>query len=350
MVEYTPEECLRLHNEGMTWPEIGDLFGLGEDAPRKLVTRWQERQKEPELESIEGLKPEDVWPDALEVLEKADRAFRQRRVKQQKRDAQTIAISKGPVGIAFVADQHFGSSGSNVKLAMKHAELIAETPGLYAFQVGDLVDSFVLQKYMKIRHNAPLGIIEEWSLVKLYLETIAPKLLGILDGNHDHWMEILTGLPVLADVVENIKGDVLYDAHEIIARIVIGGLEEWILRLRHDWPGHSQYNPYHGVMKAAKFDRPFHIGVGAHDHKGAMAATFRVSFDAVKIQTAVAVKCGTYKRFDRYQREQGFPLTSPKIVPVVVLHTEPRNVLAFDELEVAADYLNVLWRTGHQET
>ena len=339
MADYTVKELEELRAKGLRWAEIGDLYGVGEDAPRKYLARNQE----PELESIEGLTPADAWPDPQEVLEKATRAFENRKAKQEKRDAQTIAISKGPVGLAFVADQHFGSSGADAKRAMEHAKLIADTPGLYAFIVGDLVDSFVLNKYLKIRHNAPLGIIEEWALVKLYLETIAPKLLGILDGNHDHWMEILTGLPVLADVVERIKGDVLYDAHEIIARIVVGGLEEWMLKMRHDWPGHSQYNPYHGIMKATKFDRPFHIGVGAHDHRGAMAATFRVSFDAVRIQTAVAVKCGTYKRFDRYQREQGFPLTSPKIAPVVVLHTEPRNVLAFDELEVAADYLNTVY-------
>ena len=287
--------------------------------------------------------PADVWPDPMEVLEKADKAFQNRQRKQRKRDAQTVAISKGPVGVAFVADQHFGSSGSNAKLAMEHARLIADTPGLYAFIVGDLVDSFVLNKYLKIRHNAPLGIIEEWALVKLYLETIAPKLLGILDGNHDHWMEILTGLPVLADIVERVKSNVLYDAHEIVARVVVGGLEDWIFKLRHGWAGHSQYNPFHGIMKATMFDRPFHVGVGAHDHKGAMAATFRVSFDAINVETAVAIKCGTYKRFDRYQREQGFPLTTPKIAPVVVLQTEPRNLMVFDEIEVAANYLKALY-------
>jgi len=39
MPDYTAEECARLHTEGMTWAEIGKLFGKGEDAPRKLVAR-----------------------------------------------------------------------------------------------------------------------------------------------------------------------------------------------------------------------------------------------------------------------------------------------------------------------
>jgi len=341
MAEYTAEECARLHAEGKTWAEIGALFGKGEDAPRKLVARAG--VEEPVIESIEGYTPLDEWPDPLDVLAKQQHAFQERKRKQHKKLAQHVAISHAPVGLAFLADQHFGSSGCNAHLAIEHAQLVRDTPGLYAFLVGDLVDSFVLQKYLKLRHNAPLGIVEEWSLVKYYLEIISPKLLGILDGNHDKWVQILTGLPVMGDFVASIKPKVLYDHDEILARLIVEGTEEWVLKMRHSWAGNSQYNPYHGIMKATKFDRPFHIGVGAHDHKGAMTATFRVSFDEVRVQTAAAVKCGTYKRYDRYQRECGFPMTGPKIAPVVVLQTEPRNLLAFDEITVAADYLTALY-------
>lgn len=343
MSEYTPTECKRLHDEeGLTWAEIGAMFDLGEDAPRKLVARWEERWA-PELETIEGVGPEDEWPDAQEVLEKQKRAFELRKQKQVRKQAQRVGFSKGPVGIAFLADQHLGSSGSDAGLAMEHAQLVCDTPGLYAVLVGDLVDSFILQKYFQLRHNAPLGVIEEWALVKLYLETVAPKLIGVLDGNHDAWPDLVTGLPVLADFLAQKKRQVLYDKHEILARVRVGPHEEWVIKARHQWAGSSQYNPFHGIMKATMFDRPFHVGIGAHDHRGAMVATFRVAFDEVLVETAAAVKCGTYKRFDRYQRERGFPLTGPKVAPVVIFQTEPRNLMAFDEIEVAADYLNTLY-------
>lgn len=330
----------------LTWAEIGSKVGWSGECARSRWRRSMKKMDAPVVENLGGFRALHAWPLPEEVMKKAKQRFDERRTKEKLKQSQKIKFSHGPVGIAFVADQHFGDSGVDTERAIRDAILIRDTPGLYAFQVGDLVNSFILKVLSSVRLNDSMDIKEEWTLAKFYLELLQEKLLGVLDGNHEQWVETLTGIPWMAEIVKSVTENALYDPHEILTTVVVGE-ESWKLKLRHSWSGRSQDNPFHGIMRSAKRDRPFHIGVGAHDHAGAMVATFRVSFNAEKTEKAVAIKCGSYKVYDDYMRRLGLPSQGPKIVPVVVLQDNPRNILVFDELQVATKYLNQMYKENN---
>lgn len=330
----------------LTWAEIGTQVSLSGIAARGRWRRAMGKLDVPTVENVAGFTATDVWPHPKDVLEEAGQKFEERKVKEELKRSQEIKFSHGPVGIAFVADQHFGDSGVDTERAIKDAELIRDTPGLYCFQVGDLVNTFILKVLSSARMNDSMDIRKEWTLAKLYLEILRDKWLGALDGNHEQWVETLTGIPWMAEIVGEVTENALYDPYEILTTIVVGK-ESWILKVRHSWGGRSQDNPFHGIMRAAKRDRPFHIGVGAHDHSGAMVATFRVSFNSSEMEKAAAIKCGTYKIYDDYMRKLGLPAQGPKIVPVVVLQDNPRNILVFDELQVAVSYLDQMYQENN---
>jgi len=335
MPDYTAEECARLHTEGMTWAEIGKLFGKGEDAPRKLVARAG--VEEPTVE-IHGLTATDNrWPDEDDVYDRACKEWHKTERRLEREIDQHIIFSHGPVGIAFAADLHFGGKGVNYPLAFAEAKMIAQTPGLFLFTVGDMVDDFIIGNLIRERLNARLSIRDEWALVRRYLRLASGKLIGACAGNHDNWITALTGLDYFKSELAQVNQSCLYDKDDLRTEVRIG-LETWNLRVRHSWRGSSIYNSTHGIERAQKWDQDFTIGVGAHDHVNGACRSFNAGGEQ-----GLAVKAGTYKVDDSFARRRGFPKSGPSTVATVVFDDDPRSITGFTNLAAACQYLSTLY-------
>lgn len=290
------------YGEGLTWEETAKQFGLSPAAARSRARRCpsynriKEGAPEPE---VSGIRAEQKI-DSDKTLERAIEEWKCSEQRRKKQDQQKISFERGPVALTWIADLHLGGPGVNYPRVFEEAELIANTPGMYVGVLGDLVDQFIISKLSHKYLRRHLSIPDEWVLLKKYLETLGNKLQVVVRGNHEGWMQALTGLDYFREAVEDVSPDVLYDRHDCSFKLEVGD-DAWRVRARHKWKGSSIYNPTHGIERAAKWDQDFDIGVGAHTHQGSFARGFDRGGEA-----AMALMCGSYKVEDEYASKQGF--------------------------------------------
>jgi hypothetical protein len=282
---------------------------------------------------IEGLTADDRIPDPSAVWRKAIEAQQTEEAKDERRNTASISFDAGcgPIGIAFLSDLHFGSAGVCYDALRSDAELVRDTPGLYAAYIGDGLDNWIvgnlmaLQRSQVMTHKEALALHEDW------LRTMGDKLLICVAGNHDKWSQAVSGLSYLRDVARDLP--CLYDDDECAFTLSVGPSRR-VFKLRHKWRGNSIYNPTHAIERDARFgDTPFDVGVGGHVHTGWYARNFHVHG-----RDCLAVQVGAYKRFDSFGRSLGFPETKHRGSGCLIID-EDGTMTPFQELREAAEYL-----------
>ncbi len=307
------------------------------DKMRQRLGIFTDERGAPEIVSSEGVTVEDAGGgDEEEVLRRAIADYAVVEAVAERKEQQYIEFSHGPFGIAFVADPHFGGTGTDYKRAFDEAEIIRNTPGMYAAFVGDGINNFIVGRLMRLTRDQRLTITDEWTLLKRYLGVLAPKLRIGVGGNHDYWTFMVSGIDYLRDVIESIAPGCIYDTDDSLVDIRCAGVS-WMARIRHKWQGSSIYNVTHGIERAAKWDQGFRLGVGAHTHRGGYARHFNVGG-----HDGMAVQVGTYKRFDAFARTVGFPRSNPSTAVVVVFDPETNSMTGFNSLHLASRFLGVL--------
>ncbi len=283
---------------------------------------------------IQGVTAGEQLPDAKAVLERSIARFNALRDSMTRRRNQFIRFPNRPIGIAFAADNHIGGEGVDYERMFAEAELIADTDNLYAINVGDLVDNFIVSKLLSLRLFTSTTIPEEWALAKLYLEIIGPKLLAVIGGNHDQWTSAMSGVDQLRNALSSIRPDVLYHTDELLVNIEVGPLVI-PARIRHKWQYHSVLNPTHGIERAFERDqaKPFRLGVGAHTHVSGLSRQFNAGGD-----TGLAVICGAYKVYDQFATKIGFAEANKSTAVTVIFHPE-HGMTGYDSLELAIEKL-----------
>jgi hypothetical protein len=118
---------------------------------------------------------------------------------------------------------------------------------------------------------------------------------------------------------------------------------EVIVNARHDFAGHSQYNPAHGVAKALMFGVRDHIAVAGHRH----VSGYGIIKDPDTGRVCHALQVASYKLLDRYALEKGFrdQRISPAAFTVIdpgLPETHPDMVKLFWDPVEGVEYLN--WR------
>lgn len=337
--------------EGLTWSEVGEQEGIRGRAAKSRSWRWEQahpaeaaaykgdHNKAPQVVRTEGVRAgEGETLDEDAVYERACQLWEHTQRLKERRVNQRIEFDHGPVALVEVADVHMGDMGVDYPRAFEEAELIAQTPGMYAVFAGDIVNQFVIGKLRQARDESSISIPEEWVLVRRYLRILAPKLLVVVGGNHDHWAKLLTGVDYFREVTASIREDVIYDADDVLITVQVG---DWEIptRIRHRWKGSSIYNPTHGLERSVKFDQRFLIGMGAHTHASGLTRSFNVEG-----RTGIAMLAGSYKRVDGFARRKGFPAPNQSTAVTVVIDDEERSLTGFDNLESAARYMSLLYR------
>lgn len=316
----------------------GTWRGIWKNNP-ELAQRARDAMEKPtaaRVVSSVGIQAADAWPDEDEVFARACKLFDQRSVIEAARQQQRIEFAgNGPVCIVQMADQHCGSAGSDYRRMEYEAQVVRDTPGMWAGTVGDLVDNFVFAWCTKIRQHTRLSITDEIVLARRYLGILAPKLLYAVGGNHDKWTMYLSGIDYFREVIAAANPSTIYDTDDSTIVIAVGG-HEWTLRIRHKWAGYSIYNPTHGIERAAKFDkgRYFDVGIGAHTHVSGLARPFNNGG-----KTGLAVQCGTYKLYDNYAVEGGFPEANKSTAIALMFDPRYGTVRAYENIDEAAEHL-----------
>lgn len=307
---------------------------------RELMKRGEHpSQQKPPTVSVQGVTPayeeineDDIWEQAV---------LKSRRVREinGRRHDQHITFSHGPVCLVFLADLHLGDTGVDYERLDDDIETIVETPGMYVVLVGDALNNFIVGRLKDIRMGAEFSISEEWVMVKRVLRKLAPKMIMSVSGNHDLWTFALTAVDYLEEIHARINPDILYSKYDNQVTVSVGE-EAHVLRARHKWKGYSQYNPTHGVEWAAKFDkgRHFDIGIAAHTHVSGLYRQFNNGG-----KTGHAIICGSYKIFDWYAEDKGFPLANEAAAVALLIDENGSAVAGTNNLDSAASYMRAIY-------
>lgn len=113
------------------------------------------------------------------------------------------------------------------------------------------------------------------------------------------------------------------------------------VNVRHDFTGHSMWNPAHGSMRAAQQGVKDHILVNGHKH----VTGYGIIKDGNSGLISHCIQVGSYKIYDRYAKEKGFrdQTVSPCAVTVIDPSADDVGLVqVFWDPELAADFLTWL--------
>lgn len=334
-----------------SWEEIGQYLNITAEAAR---CRYRRRSPETGAEPcplcgsyepvIRGVtafdlasSPEEAWQKAITLQKDKDQ------LRELEKEQQVCIPGEDAFGWAWISDTHFGGD-TDYKQIRRDAEIIRDTPRMWAAFNGDATNNWIWSKLMFLQRTQGITHDEEWALFLGWLDILGPKLKVVAMGNHDLWTMTLAGVDRMRDTAVQRDTAILYGHHEIAYDLVLGDAK-WRVKQRHKWRGSSIFNPTHGIEVGwERGGNEFDIGVGSHTHLGTICRPFFKHGT-----TRYAVLIGTYDQ-GRYGKELGMAPTVGTGCGAMVF--APTGSLFFcDNLEVAAWFLTWLneakpWRAN----
>jgi len=241
--------------------------------------------------------------------------------------------SPGPVIIAAVGDPHVDDDRCDIGRLVEDMELIGKTQGMYALHLGDLTNNWVGRLGRLYAHQSTKA--SDGIRLAEHIFKLAPPL-AVVAGNHDLWNE---GMSWLNFCVKQAGVEAkLVQAHGVRLELAFPGGRSIRIHARHDFPGHSQFNPNHGLVKEHLFGFRDHINIAGHKHIDAVSGApspegfihwaFRVSGYKAMEDYAVSINA----------KERKMAPTVALLIDVSARH-QAEVVKPFWCLEAAADYL-----------
>ena len=278
----------------------------------------------------------DETADLDEIISKRQREFRRRDAAEKSRRLINCKVNiEGPIGILHFGDPHIDDAGTSIDLLIRDVELIKGTEGLFGATVGDLANHWV-GRLARLHAKQSTTEAETWKLVEWFVTSI--DWLYIIGGNHDLWVG--NGDPV-EWMVRRQSG--VYEAHGARIGLRFPNNKEVRINARHDWTGHSQWNPTHGPAKAAQMGVDDHVVISGHRH----ISGYQIVKQPNSGLLTHAIRVASYKIHDTYAKELGLrnQNVSPSVLTVVrPEHSDdhPGLVTVFHDIETGVDFLKFL--------
>jgi hypothetical protein len=237
----------------------------------------------------------------------------------------------GPIGILHFGDPHVDDDGTDIDALERHTDLVRNTPGLFAGNVGDTTNNWV-GRLARLYGQQSTSAAEGWALAEWFVGRC--RWLYMVAGNHDMWSG--AGDPMMWIARQN---GALYKETNVRLALDFPNGREVRVNVRHDFTGHSMWNPAHGSMRAAQQGVKDHILVNGHKH----VTGYGIIKDGHSGLVSHCIQVGSYKIYDRYAQEKGF--RDQSISPCAVTVIDPASpdevgiVHTFWDAELAADFL-----------
>lgn len=276
----------------------------------------------------EELSLEEIKAHRRKVYERKDAGAKARKLIPVKVNLQ------GPIGILHFGDPHVDDDGCDFPLLESHVELVRKTPGLLGGNVGDLHNNWV-GRLARLYAQQSATARQSWMLVEWLVTTI--EWLYLVKGNHDLW----TGSGDPLDFIKRYADVGVMEAHGARLELAFPNGKKVRINARHDFSGHSMWNPNHGPVKAIKGGWRDHILTCGHKHETGFGPPIK---DPASGLISWPLRCAGYKRHDRYADELGLPdqNISPAILTVIdpqYADDDPRLITPFLSAEEGADFL-----------
>jgi len=291
-----------------------------QDAPPHLAIVTEEGP--PSQEPVE-----DRWLKAEEQTGKdLERHAKEKHLKIRINDTHPVAIS-------FISDQHIRQTGPIDLARMREdAELIASTPGLYAFLGGDGVDNHI--KWRSALVQGGTSVKKDWEFYDHYLSMFGEEsIIAMVSGNHDDWTRDFAGIDMVDRLAKAHR--IHYHPDEVLCKLSVSGIL-YKIKLRHQYRYNSSFNLGHTIKRLWEMgDDDFHIGVVCHHHEPHMEV-----FDKHGVMR-IGFRPGSYQLGSTYTRRYGFKLNTPTC-PTAILWPDQWRMMPFLDVWDAADYLSYL--------
>jgi hypothetical protein len=280
--------------------------------------------------------PDDGEPDAETLIDQLAARHMKRKAFHDASKLRDVQVHMpGPIGVAFFGDPHIDDPGCAWGDLKRDVELCRDTPGMMAVDVGDNSNNWV-GRLMKLYSDQEVTAKQSLMLIE-WLMTSLPWLLWE-DGNHDTW--------------NTEKGDPAAVMHRLLGRVGVmntGGTRlrlnmpsgaNFTMHVRHDFPGGSQFNPAHALVRETLFGFRDHIMACGHRHTTGYIPIFHND----PRRLCHGFRVGTYKDFDKYAREKGFQdgnwaRSLAAVIDPAFANDPVRYITPFYSLEAAAEYL-----------
>lgn len=243
----------------------------------------------------------------------------------------------GPVGILHFGDPHIDDDGCDFPRLEADIELVNKTPGMLAGNVGDLHNNWI-GRLARLYANQSTTAKQAWMLVEWLVLSV--PWLYLVKGNHDLWSG--DGDPL--DFIKKYSEVGIQESHGARMELTFPTGKKIRINARHDFSGHSMWNPNHGPVKAIKAGWRDHILTCGHLHQTGFGPPLK---DPASGLISWPIRCAGYKRHDSYGEQHGLPdqNISPSILTVidpVYSDDDPRLITPFLSAEEGAGYLAYL--------
>lgn len=268
-----------------------------------------------------------------ELLEARKQEFGRQNEAYEARKLIPIGIKlDGPIAVSFFGDPHVDDPGTNIAQLERHLETVKATEGMYGGNVGDSSNNWV-GRLAHLYSEQQVTQSEAWRLVE-WLVTW-PIWLFLIAGNHDVWSGARDPIQWM---LRNRRATYHQHGARIALRFPNGN--EVRINCRHDFAGHSMWNPAHGPMKAAQGGWNDHIMVCGHKH----ISGYGIIKDAGSGLIAHCLRVAGYKQIDQYAAKLGLPDQNISPTFTVLIDpryndNDPRLITTIFDVEEAADIL-----------
>jgi hypothetical protein len=242
--------------------------------------------------------------------------------------------SNDPIGIVWMGDPHIDDNGCNWPLLREHCDILSKTVGLYAVNIGDTHNNWV-GRLMSKYADQDMSRDTAFKLIEWFFNHSGVKWLIMLLGNHDVWND---GARILRKIAENTCQMEDWRAQ---FKLVFPNGRECLIDAAHDFPGHSQWNPLHGLGKASVMGGRAHIYVAGHRHNWAMSE--HECGETGRVYSLLRAK--GYKDMDEYATRHGYANQKNGASLVSVIDPTAPDVAMvtnFTDVKLAAEYLTYL--------
>jgi hypothetical protein len=239
----------------------------------------------------------------------------------------------GPIGIAHFGDPHVDDDGCDIIQLERDLKTVKNSPGMFAANLGDLHNNWI-GRLAHLYAEQSTSAKQAWKLVEWMVKYV--DWLYLVGGNHDCWSG--TGDPVKW-IMRTQSG--VYEAWGVRVALNFPNGKEVRINARHDFAGHSMWNPNHGPVKAVKMGWRDHVLTCGHKHISYVAGPEK---DPATGLLSWALRCAGYKVIDQYATEKGLPdqnsfPTAVTIIDPQFSDDDPRLITIITDLQEAADYL-----------
>lgn len=283
----------------------------------------------------------DAIDVAMLVAQKKRHFERLTRREEALRSVPIKVTMDGPIGILHHGDPHIDDDGADIHALEHHANLCRETEGLFAGNVGDGLNNWVgrlarLYGSQSTTEMQAVALLEWW--MSLYQTPAGTKWLYLISGNHDYWHgDARDPMRWIAT-----QAGALHQPSEIRMRLELPSGRTCSINARHDFSGHSMWNPAHGVGRAVQMGNWDDISVCGHRHVSGYMILRCPQDDRI----CHALQVASYKLYDRFARDKGF--RDQHVSPAVLTIIDPNAktpagfVSVFHDVDTGVDFLG--WR------